>query len=79
MIITRGFSLTNFIIGSSALGFQVLVLYPWHEQLDRDFEDLKAEHLRVLYKGESDRTRELLGIREELEKLNERQKSWAWR
>jgi len=54
-------------------------LYPWHERLDRDFEELKAEHLRVLYKGEHDRSKELLGIREELEKMNERQKSWAWR
>ncbi|EGY21360.1 uncharacterized protein VDAG_02884 [Verticillium dahliae VdLs.17] len=40
--------MTNFAVASSALGFQVFVLYPWHEQLQRDFEDLKKEHLRVL-------------------------------
>lgn len=48
MWITRLISLTNFGVASSALGFQVFVLYPWHEQLQEDFEDLKKEHLRVL-------------------------------
>lgn len=48
MIVTRGISLTNFIVASSALAFQVFVLYPWHKQLDDGFEDLKKEHLRVL-------------------------------
>ncbi|CRK22698.1 hypothetical protein HYQ45_006671 [Verticillium longisporum] len=48
MWITRLVSMTNFAVASSALGFQVFVLYPWHEQLQRDFEDLKKEHLRVL-------------------------------
>ncbi|KAI2466092.1 mitochondrial phosphate carrier protein [Annulohypoxylon bovei var. microspora] len=48
MIITRLISLTNFAVASSALGFQVFVLYPWHIQLDQSFEELKKEHLRVL-------------------------------
>ncbi|EPS38876.1 hypothetical protein H072_7355 [Dactylellina haptotyla CBS 200.50] len=48
MIITRGISLTNFLVASSALGFQIFVLYPWHKQLDDDFEKLKHEHIRVL-------------------------------
>jgi hypothetical protein len=48
MYITRAISLTNFLVASSALGFQVCVLYPWHKQLDDDFEALKKEHLRVL-------------------------------
>lgn len=48
MYITRAISLTNFLVASSALGFQVCVLYPWHKQLDEDFESLKKEHLRVL-------------------------------
>jgi len=41
MRITRTFSLTNFAIATSALGFQVFVLYPWHKQLDDDFEKLR--------------------------------------
>jgi hypothetical protein len=48
MFITRALSLTNFLVATSALGFQVWVLYPWHKQLDHDFEALKKEHLRVL-------------------------------
>jgi len=48
MWLTRLISLTNFCVASSALGFQVFVLYPWHEQLSEDFEGLKKEHLRVL-------------------------------
>lgn len=48
MIITRAISFTNFFVATSALGFQVCVLYPWHKQLDDDFEALKKEHLRVL-------------------------------
>ncbi|KAL1904848.1 hypothetical protein Sste5344_009470 [Sporothrix stenoceras] len=45
---TRIISLTNFCVASSALAFQVFVLYPWHHQLQHDFEDLKNEHIRVL-------------------------------
>ncbi|GAB1315655.1 Mitochondrial phosphate carrier protein [Madurella fahalii] len=48
VFVTRAISLTNFIVASSALGFQVCVLYPWHNRLDEDFEALKKEHLRVL-------------------------------
>lgn len=48
VLITRGISLTNFLVASSALAFQVFVLYPWHKQLDESFEDLKKEHLKVL-------------------------------
>ncbi|KAF4122126.1 to mitochondrial phosphate carrier protein Mir1 [Geosmithia morbida] len=48
MIVTRAISLTNFMVASSALGFQVFVLYPWHKELDAGFEELKREHLKVL-------------------------------
>ncbi|KAL4806531.1 hypothetical protein BDV18DRAFT_159703 [Aspergillus unguis] len=48
MWITRGISLVNFAVASSALAFQVFVLYPWHNQLDDEFKALKKEHLRVL-------------------------------
>ena len=48
MLVTRGISLVNFAVASSALAFQVFVLYPWHNQLDDEFKALKMEHLRVL-------------------------------
>ena len=47
MKITRAISLTNFMVATSALGFQVFVLYPWHKELDNGFEDLKKEHKKV--------------------------------
>ncbi|KAK6345963.1 hypothetical protein TWF730_010301 [Orbilia blumenaviensis] len=48
MIVTRGISFTNFFVASSALAFQVFVLYPWHKKLDDEFHQLKHEHVRVL-------------------------------
>ncbi|RDW89775.1 hypothetical protein BP6252_01807 [Coleophoma cylindrospora] len=48
VLVARRFSVTNFIIASSALAFQVFVLYPWHQKLDDDFETLKKEHTRAL-------------------------------
>jgi hypothetical protein len=68
MFITRAISLTNFLVATSALGFQVCVLYPWHKQLDDDFEALKKEHLRVLGSikntAERDRAEKRRGVRE---------------
>lgn len=31
----------SFIIGLTALTFQTTVLYPWHNDLDREFRELK--------------------------------------
>lgn len=48
VFVTRLISMTNFAVASSALGFQVFVLYPWHKELDASFEELRKEHLKVL-------------------------------
>ena len=48
MPIVRRFSLTNCAIGSTALLFQMFVLYPWHKQLDDDFASLRKQNERVL-------------------------------
>lgn len=71
MIVTRRFSFTNFAIATSALCFQVFVLYPWHKQLDENFQELKNEHLRVLHGGEEARMAELKEIREGLSSLKQ--------
>ncbi|KAM5435293.1 hypothetical protein McanMca71_001382 [Microsporum canis] len=71
MLFTRSVSLTNFVVASSALGFQVFVLYPWHKQLDDAFEDLKKEHRKVLH-GEASRMDELKRIREQLAELQKK-------
>lgn len=47
-LIARRFSITNFLIATSALGFQVFVLYPWHNKLDEDFEQLRRENLKLV-------------------------------
>lgn len=64
MLIARRFSITNFAIATSALAFQVFVLYPWHNKLDEDFKDLKQENLRLLQQVENVRTEQLKEIRE---------------
>lgn len=79
MLITRGFSLTNFVIGSSALCFQIFVLYPWHHKLDAEFTELRKEHARLLEDTHNKHRNELRGIREQLVLLNERKdKSGKW-
>jgi len=78
-LFTRKISLTNFAIATSALGFQVFVLYPWHKRLDEDFEQLKDEHIRILQQGEEVRIGELKGINEQLKHLQgERERGWFW-
>ncbi|KIM97303.1 hypothetical protein OIDMADRAFT_130390 [Oidiodendron maius Zn] len=69
MFFSRTFSVTNFIIASSALCFQVLVLYPWHHRLEKDFQELKREHLRTLHEVEEARIAELQRIMEGLNSL----------
>lgn len=48
-LLARRFSITNFLIATSALGFQVFVLYPWHHRLDEDFTELRRENLRLIH------------------------------
>lgn len=62
---SRVITLTNFVIATSALGFQIFVLEPWHETLDDQFLALKKEHVALLKKhGE-----ELSSIRGQIEEL----------
>lgn len=68
-IITRGVSLTNFVVASSALAFQAFVLYPWHKQLDDDFEELKKENLRVLAALQDVRVQDRVAIQDRLKEL----------
>jgi hypothetical protein len=41
-------TMVNFVIGTSALSFQIGVLYPWHHKLDADFEILQKHHESTL-------------------------------
>jgi hypothetical protein len=78
MLITRTFSLTNFIIASSALAFQVGILYPWHHELDREFQELRKEYRMFLDEERNERAgrlEELKTIRRDIEALRS-SKSW---
>ncbi|KAJ3057789.1 hypothetical protein HDU99_007130, partial [Rhizoclosmatium hyalinum] len=37
----------TFVVGISALTFQMTVLYPWHHQLERDFKHLEEVQRRT--------------------------------
>ncbi|EXJ92860.1 hypothetical protein A1O3_01414 [Capronia epimyces CBS 606.96] len=68
-MIARRFSITNFMIATSALAFQVFVLYPWHNKLDEDFKELKQENLRMVQEIEKGRLLELKEIKEGFSRL----------
>jgi hypothetical protein len=38
---THYLPIISFVVGSSALSFQIFVLYPWHNELDKEFKNLK--------------------------------------
>ncbi|KAJ9502317.1 hypothetical protein H2202_002382 [Exophiala xenobiotica] len=69
MIIARRFSVTNFLIATSALTFQVFVLYPWHSKLDEDFQELKQENMRLMQEIQRGRIQDLKEIKETFSKL----------
>lgn len=66
MIFSRVITTTNFVLGASALSFQVFALYPWHMELDRKFEILKAEQERTTKELEGMILQELRSIRQHL-------------
>lgn len=77
MAIMKRITLTNFLIASSALGFQVLVLYPWHKTLDEGFEALKKENKR----SEMERIRvvgEIKAMVQRMEERDEQRTRWNW-
>ncbi|KAF2135502.1 uncharacterized protein K452DRAFT_303501 [Aplosporella prunicola CBS 121167] len=71
----------NFTVAISALGFQTGVLYPWHEELDREFKLLKQEHkqqLQIYHEVKLRKLEELerrVGANEQWERRHE-WKSW---
>lgn len=69
MLIARRFSITNFAIATSALAFQVFVLYPWHNKLDEDFINLKQENQRLIQEVEKSRAADLKEIKDAFTRL----------
>jgi len=72
MLFSRIMTTVNFVLGASALSFQVFALYPWHMELDRKFELLKAEQERTAKRLEKQLLEELRILNTRTEKdLNE--------
>lgn len=78
MQLARRFSVTNFFIATSALGFQVFVLYPWHKKLDDEFQVLRQEQRAALLRVEESRVREMEEIKKLVAGELEARRSW-WR
>lgn len=72
MLINRAITITNFVIGSCALSFQIFVLEPWHDRLDAQFLQLKKDHAALLEKH----GQELAKMREQIASLQEKKSRW---
>lgn len=59
----------NFVVATSALGFQYFVLYPWHKELEKDFRELRDEHNSTLEEYHKKKLVRLEGIESNIERL----------
>jgi hypothetical protein len=69
-IIQKILPVFNFVIASTALGFQVTVLYPWHNQLEKDFSGLQHQQETKLHEYHELKMRNIKNIESYLSKLN---------
>jgi hypothetical protein len=69
-IIQKFLPIFNFVIASTALGFQVTVLYPWHNQLEKDFNGLQHQQETKLHEYHELKMRNIKNIESYLSKLN---------
>ena len=69
-IIQKFLPVFNFLIASTALGFQVTVLYPWHNQLEKDFSGLQHQQETKLHEYHELRMQNIKNIDVYLSKLN---------
>lgn len=64
----------NFVIAMSALLFQTTVLYPWHHQLDKDFEEFKKHTEKVLEQKHNEKITAIKQLDNKLDRLMEEMK-----
>lgn len=69
-IIQKILPIFNFVIATTALGFQVTVLYPWHNQLEKDFTGLQHQQDTKLHEYHELRMQNIKNIERYLNKLN---------
>jgi hypothetical protein len=68
--VRRFVPLINFVIATAALGFQVMVLYPWHHQLEKEFHILQHQQETKLEEYHQLKMQTMKNIEENLTKLN---------
>lgn len=69
--------ISSFIIGTTALLFQINVLYPWHMKLDEEFHEIKRLKLETdkIYKEYNESSAELIkGLEDKVNLLIESSK-----
>lgn len=59
----------NFVIASVALGFQVGILYPWHHQLEKKFNELQNQQETKLAEYHQLKMETIKNIEQNLNKL----------
>jgi hypothetical protein len=72
-ILNKYLPAVNFAIGTTALVFQMTVLYPWHNQLDKDFKELEQRHVETLEAYHKVKLEHLATIEESTKRLLELQ------
>jgi len=68
-LIQKYLPFVNFIIASIALGFQVTVLYPWHYELQQEFNELQKQQETKLRQYHELKMQTIKNIEEHLVKL----------
>ena len=56
----------NFAVATTALAFQITILYPWHIQLEHDFIELRREQILNLSQFHELKVQKLVEIEETL-------------
>jgi hypothetical protein len=69
LLIQKYLPFINFIIASIALGFQVTVLYPWHYELQQEFNELQKQQETKLRQYHELKMQTIKNIEEHLVKL----------
>jgi hypothetical protein len=70
LLIQKYLPFINFIIASIALGFQVTVLYPWHYELQQEFNELQKQQETKLRQYHELKMQTIKNIEEHLVKLS---------
>jgi hypothetical protein len=75
VLIQKYLPFVNFLIASVALGFQVTVLYPWHYELQQEFNELQKQQEAKLRQYHELKMETIKNIEDNLVKLRQEKKN----